>query len=91
MTMKLTKIWTRTLLTLLVMACPTVGAWAARSWQSGGCTVTLDNGTMTVRKSAGGNGLMASHEGNEPWTDYVEDVKTLIVEEGVMSISTYTR
>lgn len=85
--MKLTKIWTRTLLTLLVMACPTVGAWAARSWQSGGCTVTLDNGTMTVRKSAGGNGLMASHEGNEPWTDYVEDVKTLIVEEGVMSIN----
>ena len=68
------------LLVLLLTA--TTGAWAQTQWTSGDCTVTLNNGTLTVS----GTGAMADYEeyNDTPWSSY--DVKTIVIESGVTSI-----
>ena len=62
-------------LALVCVVLTAATAWAAQSWTSGGCTVTLDNnGKMTVTKSTSGDGKMDIYQAEElvPWYDYTE-------------------
>lgn len=60
----------RNVLSILALLCLTVSsAWAddedgttEHPWTSGGCSVTLVNGTLTVSKSASGDGAMAGYD-----------------------------
>ena len=65
-------------------------AQAADSWESGGCVVTLDvEGTLTVSKKAGGNGVMADYDildDPSEWYDQRGDITKVVVEEGVKAI-----
>ena len=57
----------------------------AETWTSGDCTVTLENGVMTVS----GNGAMADYGGlgeSAPWDDYYEEVTSVVIEDGVTYI-----
>ena len=60
----------------------------ALSWISNDCTVTLDNGTLTVSKTEGAaTGDMADYmEYDAPWKDYLYYIKSVIVEDGVTHI-----
>ena len=60
----------------------------ALSWISNDCTVTLDNGTLTVSKTAGAaTGAMADYmQYDAPWKDYSSYIKSVIVEDGVTHI-----
>ena len=70
---------------LLLMAA--TGAWAQGPWTSGDCTVTLNNGTMTVS----GKGAMANYEASSdrPWNDYRNDVTSVVVESGVTTVGNF--
>ena len=70
------------LLVLLLTA--TTGAWAQTQWESGDCTVTLNNGTLTVS----GNGAMADYiqSDNRPWDGNKGDITSVVVESGVTSV-----
>ena len=69
-------------------------AQAADSLESGGCVVTLDaDGTLTVSKKAGGDGVMADYaiwdDIVSEWYDQRNDIKKVVVEEGVTKIGKY--
>ena len=70
------------LLVLLITAA--TGAWAQTQWESGDCTVTLNNGTLTVS----GKGAMADYESssNRPWHDNRSDITSVVVESGVTTV-----
>ena len=74
----------KTILTLVALLALTTGAWAQGPWTSGACTVTLNNGTLTVS----GKGAMADYVDphNTPWSDYFDNIKTIVIESGVTSI-----
>ena len=66
-------------LTLALLITAATGAWAQGPWTSGDCTLTLNNGTLTVS----GNGAMADYETEEKtW----ENSTSVVVESGVTSI-----
>jgi hypothetical protein len=73
------------LLVLLLTA--TTGAWAQTQWTSGDCTVTLNNGTLTVS----GNGTMADYANlsDRPWVNNIGDITSVVVESGVTSVGMY--
>ena len=73
------------LLVLLLTA--TTGAWAQTQWTSGDCTVTLNNGTLTVS----GNGAMEDYQDTNytPWYGYRSDIETIVIESGVTSIGNF--
>ena len=75
------------LLTAIVTATGiAAGSFAAGSWTSGACTVTLaDNGTLTVS----GSGAMADYASpsdNPPWFSVKNDIKRAVIESGVTKI-----
>ena len=81
----------KTIVVFAAVAIMTLGAAAAQTWQSGDCTVTLENGVMTVS----GTGAMADyHWGNTsptvPWWDSHEQVSSIVVEEGVTKVGSYS-
>ena len=78
----------KTLLAVAVMLVATMGSALARTWTSGGCTVTLENGVMTVSKSSDGNGIMADYDddSNRPWDGSKYQVLSIVVSEGVTKI-----
>lgn len=79
------------LLMLLVVAfgLGTGQAKADGTWESGDCTVTLTGNTLTIAKKAGdGNGAMADYViGDAPWFGVRDDIKTVVIEEGVTTIA----
>ena len=70
------------MLALLLTA--VTGAWAQTQWESGDCTVTLNNGTMTVS----GNGAMADYASyaERPWDINGSDITSVVVESGVTTV-----
>ncbi len=61
-------------------------AWADGQWTSGDCTVTYNNGTLTVS----GQGAMEDYEyGQIPWSFYKNDINALVIEDGVTRIGDY--
>ena len=70
---------------LVLLAAVATGAWAQTQWTSGDCTVTLNNGTMTVS----GKGAMADLVSEQqPWDNYKNDITSVVVESGVTAIGT---
>ena len=70
-------------LTLALLITAVGGAWAQTQWESGSCTVTLNNGTMTVS----GNGAMADYPSlGRPWENNIGDITSVVVESGVTSV-----
>ena len=71
-------------MTLALLITAVGGAWAQTQWESGDCTVTLNNGTLTVS----GNGTMADYTdpSNRPWHDNMGDITSVVVESGVTSV-----
>ncbi len=72
---------------------------AVNSWDSGDCTVTFDNGTLSINKKAGdGDGAMADYTHPDlggstvaEWiVDYQENIKSISVGEGVTHIGDYS-
>ena len=62
------------------------------TWTSGGCTLTLfDTGTLTVSKSADGDGVMADYYDYDTrdWKNELKKITNIVVEEGVTSIGIY--
>ncbi|MBQ9522706.1 MAG: leucine-rich repeat domain-containing protein [Paludibacteraceae bacterium] len=65
-----------------------VMCWAmtaqAETWTSGACTVTLENGVMTVS----GNGAMADYVDYtlRPWNTYISHITSIVIEEGVTAV-----
>ena len=74
----------KTILTLVALLAVTTGAWAQGPWTSGDCTVTLNNGTLTVS----GNGAMADYDNlsDLPWINNSGDITSVVVESGVTSV-----
>lgn len=59
----------------------------ARTWTSGTCTVTLDNGVLTVAPTNGVSGGMADYDySNQPWEDYRDEITSIVVTDGVTRI-----
>ena len=75
------------LLTLVALLTMTTGAWAQDSWTSGDCTVTMNNGTLTVS----GNGAMDDYAKvtDQPWKDIRSSITSIVVEEGVTHIGNF--
>ena len=82
------------LIALLVMG---KSSWAQNQWHetwtSGGttCTLTMDDHdfyTLTVSVAEGQDGVMADYTETAPapWHEYVTDIHTLVIEEGVKEI-----
>ena len=71
-------------MTLALLITAVGGAWAQTQWPSGSCTVTLNNGTLTVS----GNGGMDEYAdpSNRPWDVNSEDITSVVVESGVTSV-----
>ena len=71
-------------MTLALLLTAVTGAWAQTQWESGDCTVTLNNGTLTVS----GNGAMADYtqSDNRPWDGNRNDITSVVVESGVTSV-----
>lgn len=71
-------------LTLLLLITAAAGAWAQGPWTSGSCTLTLNNGTLTVS----GNGAMADYESptDRPWDNNRNDITSVVVESGVTTV-----
>ena len=69
------------LLLLALLLTAVGGAWAQTQWESGSCTVTLNNGTLTVS----GNGTMADYaDGSDrPWDNNSGDITSVVVGEGI--------
>ena len=64
-----------------------------KTWNSGGttCTLTMDDHyyyALTVSVAEGQDGVMADYtsEAPAPWHEYVTDIHTLVIEEGVKEI-----
>ena len=72
------------MITLVALLAVTTGAWAQGPWTSGECTVTLNNGTLTVS----GNGAMADYDNlsDLPWINNSGDITSVVVESGVTSV-----
>ena len=81
------------MLTMLAMMLFVVtGAWAQNQWTSNGCTVTLNNGVLTISKSTTGNGAMLNYTNNNnraPWYNSRNSITSVVVESGVTSIGNY--
>ena len=75
-------------MTLLLLITAVGGAWAQTQWESGDCTVTLNNGTLTVS----GNGAMADYTQSDkrPWDGNRNDITSVVVESGVTSVGKNT-
>ena len=93
---RFTSIIERAAMLLLLMVFTTASAWAdgsgtpADPWISGGCDVTLVGGTLTVSKSATGNGAMADYDSNSgPWHSSRSSITSIVIEDGVTSIGDY--
>ena len=73
----------KTILTLALLAV-TTGAWAQGPWTSGDCTLTLNNGTLTVS----GKGAMADYQNSStrPWVNNRNDITSVVVESGVTKV-----
>ena len=71
-------------MTLALLITAVGGAWAQTQWTSGDCTVTLNNGTLTVS----GNGAMADYTQSDkrPWDGNKGDITSMVVESGVTSV-----
>ena len=71
-------------MTLALLLTAVGGAWAQTQWESGDCTVTLNNGTLTVS----GNGTMAAYANlsDRPWNGNSGDITSVVVESGVTSL-----
>ena len=71
-------------MTLALLITAVGGAWAQTQWESGDCTVTLNNGTLTVS----GNGGMADYLNlsDRPWDGNSGDITSVVVESGVTSV-----
>ena len=71
-------------MTLALLITAVGGAWAQGPWTSGECTVTLNNGTLTVS----GNGTMDNYANlsDRPWDDNKGDITSVVVESGVTSV-----
>jgi hypothetical protein len=71
-------------MTLALLITAVGGAWAQGPWTSGDCTVTLNNGTLTVS----GNGGMAAYLNlsDRPWDGNSGDITSVVVESGVTSV-----
>ena len=71
-------------MTLALLLTAVGGAWAQTQWESGDCTVTLNNGTLTVS----GNGGMAAYLNlsDRPWDGNRNDITSVVVESGVTSV-----
>ena len=71
-------------MTLALLLTAVGGAWAQTQWESGDCTVTLNNGTLTVS----GNGGMADYlnGSDRPWDGNSGDITSVVVESGVTSL-----
>ena len=71
-------------MTLALLITAVGGAWAQTQWESGECTVTLNNGTLTVS----GNGAMDEYAdpSDRPWHDNMGDITSVVVESGVTSV-----
>ena len=76
------------LLTLALLLTAATGAWAQTQWESGDCTVTLNNGTLTVS----GKGAMADYTQSDkrPWDGNRNDITSVVVESGVTSVGKNT-
>ena len=74
----------KTLLTLVALLAVTAGAWAQGPWTSGDCTLTLNNGTLTVS----GKGAMADYQNSStrPWVNNRNDITSVVVESGVTKV-----
>ena len=75
-------------MTLALLLTAVGGAWAQTQWESGDCTVTLNNGTLTVS----GNGAMADYTQSDkrPWDGNRNDITSVVVESGVTSVGKNT-
>ena len=70
-------------MTLALLITAVGGAWAQTQWESGSCTVTLNNGTLTVS----GNGGMADYPNlDQPWVNNKGDITSVVVESGVTTV-----
>ena len=70
-------------MTLALLITAVGGAWAQGPWTSGSCTLTLNNGTLTVS----GNGGMADYPNlDQPWVNNKGDITSVVVESGVTSV-----
>ena len=71
-------------MTLALLITAVGGAWAQTQWTSGDCTVTLNNGTLTVS----GKGAMDDYQTptNRPWNFNTNDVTSVVVESGVTTV-----
>ena len=70
-------------MTLALLLTAVTGAWAQGPWTSGECTVTLNNGTLTVS----GNGTMADYPNlGRPWENNKGDITSVVVESGVTTV-----
>lgn len=73
-------------MTLALLITAVGGAWAQTQWESGDCTVTLNNGTLTVS----GNGAMDDYPNiDQPWYGNKGDITSVVVESGVTSVGMY--
>jgi len=77
----------RYIMTLALLLTAAGGAWAQEPWNSGECTVTLNNGTLTVS----GKGAMANYQSNSdrPWDGNSGDITSVVVESGVTTVGNY--
>ena len=70
-------------MTLALLLTAVTGAWAQGPWTSGDCTVTLNNGTLTVS----GNGAMEDYPNlDQPWENNKGDITSVVVESGVTTV-----
>ena len=71
-------------MTLALLITAATGAWAQTQWESGDCTVTLNNGTLTVS----GKGAMADYQNSStrPWVNNRNDITSVVVESGVTKV-----
>ena len=70
-------------MTLALLLTAVGGAWAQGPWTSGSCTLTLNNGTLTVS----GNGGMADYPNlDQPWVNNKGDITSVVVESGVTTV-----
>ena len=74
-------------MTLALLITAAASAWAQGPWTSGSCTLTLNNGTLTVS----GKGAMADYESSSdrPWNNNKNDVTSVVVESGVTTVGSY--
>ena len=79
------------MITLVALLAVTTGAWADGSWTSGGCDVTLVGGTLTISKSATGDGAMTDYFNSmsRDWNGSTGSITSIVIENGVTHIGKY--